>query len=170
MKILIGFVVILLTVQAHATQIDFRDLTNLVSDADHVLVGTVTQVDMIDGKGNQVTNETARTGPGIENMLRLHVSVATNGVMVSSASKAPETLVIPLWQKWHDTLGNRKKEVQGKTFIFLLKGKDFAPVYQGGFWRNLSDRPEIEAILKKKRSQNQASQAIGAPGAPQPER
>ncbi len=155
MKILIGFAALLFAVQAQATQIPFRDLTNLVSDADHVLIGTVEKVDMVDAKGNQVTNETARTGPGSENQLRLHVNVPTNGVISSSAEGAPETILIPLWQRWHDTLGNRRKEVEGKTFIFLLKGNDFVPVYHGLFMREPSEKAEIEAILRsKKKTQN----------------
>lgn len=154
MKILIAMGVALFAVQAQATQIPFRDLTNLVSEADHILVGTVEKVDMLDAKGNLVMNDTARTGPGSENQLRLHVTVATNAVVASSADKIPETVVIPLWQRWHDTLGNRKKEVQGKTFIFLLKGNDFVPVYHGLFMREPSEKPEIEAILKRKNSQN----------------
>jgi hypothetical protein len=153
MKILIGFAALLFAVQAQATQIPFRDLTNLVSDADHVFIGTVEKVDMVDAKGSQVTTETARTGPGSENQLRLHVTVATNQVIASSA-KVPVKIVIPLWQRWHDTLGNRRKEVQGKTFIFLLKGKDLAPVYHGFFMRKPSERAEIEAILKRKKTQN----------------
>lgn len=155
MKILIGFAVVLLAVGAQATQIPFRDLTNLVSDADHILIATVENVDMVDAKGNQITNETARTGPGIENLLRLHVTVTSKGLIASSADKVPQTIVIPLWQRWHDTLANRKKEVQGKTFIFLLKGNDFAPVYHGGFTRETSERATIERLLKEKRAQNQ---------------
>ena len=44
---------------------------------------------------------------------------------------------------------------QGKTFIFLLKGKDYMPVYYGLFIRKLSEHAEIRKILKRKRSQNQ---------------
>jgi len=154
MKILIAIAVLSFVVQAQATQIPFRDLTNLVSDADHVLVATVEKVDMIDAKGNQVTNDTARTGPGSENQLRLHVKLTTNGVVASPAGKVPETIVIPLWQRWHDTLANRRREVQGKKFIFLLKGSDYIPVYHGLFMRKPSEKAEIEAILKRKKSQN----------------
>ncbi len=154
MKILIGFMALLFAVQVQATQIPFRDLTNLVSEADHVLLATVENVDMIDARGKQVTRDTVRTGPGSENQLRLHIKVATNGVVYSSSDKVPETIVIPLWQMWHDTLGNRKKEVQGKTFIFLLKGKDFTPVYHGLFMREPSEKAEIETLLKRKTAQN----------------
>jgi hypothetical protein len=156
MKITIALATILFAVQVQATQIPFRDLTNLVSDADHVLIATVEKVDMIDAKGNQVTNDTARTGPGSENQLRLHVKLDTNGVVASSAGKIPGTIVIPLWQNWHDTLANRRKEVKGKTFIFLLKGNNFLPVYHGLFMRELAEQAEIEAILKRKKSQSKA--------------
>ena len=96
MKTIVGCAVVLLAAQLHATQIPFRDLTNLVADTDHVLAGTVTQVDMIDGKGNQITGATARTGPGSENQLCLHVSVTTNGVIACKAGRVPEKIVILL--------------------------------------------------------------------------
>jgi len=154
MKILIGLAALLFAVQAQATQISFRDLTNLVSDADHVLIGTVEKVDMVDAKGNQVTNETARTGPGSENQLRLHVTVATNAVIASTTNDVPDKVIINLWQKWHHTLGNRRKGTEGETFIFLLTGPDFKPVYYGLFMRKPSERSEIDAILKRKKAQN----------------
>jgi len=121
MKILIAITVALLAAQSQATQIPFRDLTNLVFDADHILIATVEKVDMVDAKGNQVTNDSARTGPGSENKLRLHVTLTSKGLITSQAGKIPDTIVIPLWQEWHDTLSNRKKESEGKIFIFLLK-------------------------------------------------
>lgn len=155
MKMLTVTAVTLIALQAQATQIPFRDLTNLVADADHILVGIVDKVGMSDAKENQITNETARTGPGSDNLIRLYIKVPTNGVVTSSAHKMPDTIVIPLWQEWHDTLGNRKREVKGKTFVFLLKGNDFAPVYHGLFMRPISERAEIERLLKEKKVQNQ---------------
>jgi hypothetical protein len=150
---LIGVTVVLFSLQAQATQIAFKDLTNLVAEADHVFVGTVTRVDMVDGQGQPVTDKTARTGPGNPNQLRLHVAVDTNRILATTA-KLPSVIVVPLWGKWHDTLGNRQQEVQGKTYIFLLKGPDFQPGYPAGFMRALPEQAEIEALLKRRRALN----------------
>jgi hypothetical protein len=155
MKILIPMAVMLLAMQAQATQLPVRDLTNLVSDADHILIATVEKVD-IDANGNQVTNDSARTRPGSDHHLRLHVRLTSKGVVYSELGKVPETFMIPLWQKRHAALGNQNKEVEGKTYIFLLKGTDLNPVYHGPFMRKPSERPEIEAILKRSTSQNKA--------------
>jgi hypothetical protein len=144
------------TLPSHATQIPFRDLTNLVAEADCVLIGTVTGVDMVDGKGHSVTNDAARTGPGSDNQLRLHIQVTEDGVLATATNPAPSRLTIPLWPLWHDTLGNRTMEAKGKTFIFLLKGIEFTPVYQGLFMRDPSERSVIEELLKKKAERNRA--------------
>jgi len=60
--------------------------------------------------------------------------------------------MISLWQRWFDTLGNRRKEVDGKSFIFLLKGLTFQPVHFGLFMRELSERAEIKRLLKDKKT------------------
>ncbi len=154
MKTVFGIGIILCAIQVNGTQIAYKDLTNLVADADHVVIGTVARVDMVTGKGKQVIDESGQTGPGIENQLRLHVEVAKDGVLATATNRVPERLMIRLWQGWHDTLGNRRKETEGKTFIFLLKGSDFSPVYPGLFMRQVSERQTIEELLKKRKSQN----------------
>jgi hypothetical protein len=155
---LISVTVVLFSLQVQATQIAFKDLTNLVAEADHVFVGTVTKVDMVDGQGQPVTDKTARTGPGSPNQLRLHVTLDTNRILATTA-KLPAVIVIPLWRRWHDTLGNRMQETQGKTHIFLLKGPDFQPVYHGLFMRELSEQAEVESLLKPKRAAASGGQA-----------
>jgi hypothetical protein len=137
-------------VSVRATQIPFRDLTNLVISADHVVIGKVVSVDMVNDKGQQVNQETARTGPGENNQLRLHIEVVNNGVLATTTNYPPKKILIPLWGKWHDTLENCRKETQGKTFIFLLKGTGFDPVYPGLFMRDKAERQAIENILEKK--------------------
>ena len=151
MKTILTVFICVCAVQANATQIPFKNLTNLVAAADHVVIGTVTRVTMVNAEGQQVTDETARTGPGIENQLRLHVVVAKDGILATDANRVPDKLTIPLWQKWHDTLGNCRMEREGKTFIFLLKGTEFAPVYEGLFMRAASERLIIEELLKNRK-------------------
>jgi hypothetical protein len=137
-------------IESLATQIAFRDLTNLVNSADHVLVGTVTNVTMIDRDGHAITDDKARTGPGLENEIRLHVKIGKADVLASNATNTPDSIVIPLWQLWHFTLGQIRKDAEGKSFIFLLKGPDYQRVYEGLFFRELSERDEIARILNEK--------------------
>jgi hypothetical protein len=142
-----------------ATTIIPKSLTNLVADADHVLVGKVTLVDMVDGNGKQVTDLEAHTGPALSNVIRLHVDVETNGVLYTTSQQVPAGIVIPLWPMWHYSLRQIKK-VEGTVGIFLLKGKDFGAVYPGGFHRDLSEKAEIEALLTSKRKPSSSPQPV----------
>ena len=153
-RILIGLLA-LAPCLAGATSVPPRSLTNLVADADHVVIGKVTLVDMVDDKGAQVTNLTERTGPGLPHTIRLHVAVQTNGVLFTTAQRVPPTVTISLWPLWHHTLEQIKGVEEGQTRIFLLKGPEFGFVYVAGFSRQLSERPEIESLIKDKKSQNQ---------------
>ena len=150
MKFVTTILLLAFAVASQATQIKARDLADLVTDADWILIGTVTNIDMIDFEGNQVTNELAATGPGERHVLRLFVKVHEDGIIKSSSSNVPPALVIDLWTALHSTLKFCREEHAGKTCIFMLKGSDF----QWGdpdFMRELSYREEIETILEKNR-------------------
>ena len=60
---------------AQATKIEKKTLSELMAVTEHVFIGTVMKVDMLDGVGNEITDLEARTGPGIENVIRLHVEI-----------------------------------------------------------------------------------------------
>lgn len=129
-----------------ATSIPPKELTELVADSDHILIGKVIKVDMIDGQDRQVTGKEARTGPGLDNLIRLHVQVEADGYLRSNRPKVAQTLVIPLWSAWHYSL-DRWKEEQGKSFLFLLKGPEYEKVYPALFMRSLDERAKIEKLL-----------------------
>lgn len=132
---------------ALATSIPPKPLEELVAEAHHVIVGEVVKVDMIDGQGKPVTDPKARTGPGYENLIRLHFKVSET--MYSSAKETPELLVVPLWSAWHSTLEDRQNMV-GEKLILLLKD-DYKMVYPALFMRTLKERSEIEKLLKNRR-------------------
>ena len=156
MKALLVLLFFALPGMCMATSVMPKSLTNLVEDADHVVVGTVERIDMIDENGNEVTDDDARTGPGLKNTIRLHVSVQTNGVLYTTAEVVPKTVTISLWSAWHYSLGQIKK-TKGEEAIFLLKGDEFQFVYPCLFRRSLSEREQIERLVKKKKeSQNKA--------------
>jgi len=147
MKTLIGLVITALALEAHATQIPAKDLTNLVAAADCIFLGTVTAVDVVDKRGKQVTWKEAPTGPSSKNQIRLHVTVASNTILMASEGM-PNKVVVPLSRRMRPSL----KGIEGKTFIFLLWGHQFKPAYPLGFMREQSDLKEIKQLLKFRES------------------
>jgi hypothetical protein len=120
-------------------------LEELAREADHVLVGRVNGVDMIDGKGAPITNPQARTGPGMGTTIRLSVQVEE--VLASTTKDVPTQLWVPLDAEMHYSLGQIRAahaEVSPPVLVFL-KGDRFQPIKPGVFLRPISDR---EATLK----------------------
>lgn len=135
---------------AQATSVEHLSLDELVRKADHVVLATVVEVDMVDRRGRQVTDPEARTGPGRGNTIRLHLAV--RDVLYSRELDVPATLVVPLWSAWHYTLGSITESAQGTQGIFLLEGERFLPAYPADFQRALEEREEILRILRNQRS------------------
>ena len=134
---------------ANATSVAPMPLEQMVREADHVVVATVSKVDMVDGRGRPVADPEARTGPGLDNEIRLHLAVSE--VLHTGSSRLPGTLVVPLWTAWHYMLGSITEAAGGTSGIFLLKGDDFQPAYPADFQRSLDERAEIERLLQGKR-------------------
>ena len=129
-----------------ATSVAPRSLKDLVADSDHVIVATVANVDMIDGKGQPVRDDAARTGPGFSNEIRLHLEVR-EVLFTRRSAGLPRQVVVPLWQAWHYSLGAIRNATTGATSIFLLKGDGFIPTYPAGFQRSLSEKDEIARLI-----------------------
>lgn len=149
----------LLAFTTFATSLPPRSLTELVADSDHIIIGKIIKVDMIDAKGKPVTNLDARTGPGLSHTIRLNVNVQTNGVLLTTSKQVPQTLIIPLDSTWHYSLGQIKTAEEGQTRILLLKGATFDFAYPVSCSRPLSDRPQIEELIKAKSSSAKPSQS-----------
>jgi hypothetical protein len=145
---------------AHSTQVRPKKLSELVAGADHVVIGKVVKVDMIDMDGKQVKSRKGRTGPGLLNQLRLHIKIPKDGVLRTTGEK-PVNLVIPLWSAWHYTLGQWQDLAEGKKFIFLLKGEDYQRVYPGLFIRPITEKAKIEKMLRNKRTKNKPDSSDG---------
>ena len=105
-KMLIALVFGLLCSAAFATRIAEKPLIDMVTESDHVLVGEVTRVEMIDAAGREVTDLNGRTGPGYTNTIRLNVAIQRGGVLKTNKSDTPNELKISLWQAFIDTLGS----------------------------------------------------------------
>lgn len=146
MRKLLLLIALCIPLLASATSVAPKSLEAIVRDADHVIVATVVEVDMIDGKGRPVRDPRARTGPGLENRMRFRLSVEE--VLFTREKKLPATLLVPLWQMWHYQLDHMQHQVTGSKGIFLLKGGDFQPAYHVQFQRDLDERAEIERLLR----------------------
>jgi hypothetical protein len=115
-------------------------LEEMAQQADHVLVGRVVGVDMVDGKRDPVLDPKARTGPGLDNTIRLLIRV--DQVLVSNASNVPNVIPVPLASHLHYTLGQIQEAHAGdkELRLVLLKGPDFVGIKPGVFLRPLADK------------------------------
>jgi hypothetical protein len=146
---LIVFALIMVSA-AQATSVPPMKLPEMMALADHVLVATVTKVDMVNAKGHQITRSSASTGPGQKNVIRLHLEVKE--VLLTNAQPPPREVVVPLWSMWHYTLGQIQQQVTGSGGIFLLRGEQFHPAHPAAFQRGLDERAEIDALLAARAS------------------
>ena len=117
-------------------------LGDLACGADHIFVGRVTGVDMIDGRGKQVSDPDARTGPGLKNTIRLKVEVIE--VIESTAAKPPSHLDVPLDPAMHFSLGQIREAYAEPTDarLVFLRATTFEPIIAGRFFWALGDRDE----------------------------
>jgi hypothetical protein len=132
---------------AEATSLRPKKLPDLVAESDHILIATVTKVEMIDKSGKELTDPEAQTGPDSDNTLRLHLRIKQDGILKTNKKAPPETITIALWQMAILSLGQWKPD-EGKEFIFLLKGDHYTWVYPSGFIQLLSKRGEIEQLIR----------------------
>ena len=118
-------------------------IEEMAQQADHILTGRVVGVDMVNGHGKLVTDPKARTGPGLDNTIRLRIEVEQ--VLVSSSSKVPKVIPVPLASHLHYTLGQIQEAhtKDSELRLILLKGNDFTGIKPGVFMRPLSDKDEV---------------------------
>lgn len=134
---------------AGATKIKPTDLSELVAEADYIVVGKVVKLDMVDAKGKEVVDKNANTGPRSGNTIRYHVLIDKKRTLKGNPKKIPEKLVFPDWPMWIRSLGGMKELYGGVTCIFLLKAPDFSPSSSAQFVRDIDEKSKIERILKK---------------------
>lgn len=123
-------------------------LEDMAVSADHILVGRVTGVDMIDGAGKPVTDPKARTGPGSRNTIRLRIAV--DRVLVSTVDPVPRQLFVPLASHLHYSLGQiQAAHAQASDpRLMFLKGTAFDGIKPGVFMRPMEDQREAFRLRK----------------------
>jgi len=139
-----AWVILAFVLPARATSVDARSLAELVCEADHALVATVVNVDMVDWQGRLIMNRREGTGPVSSNRIRLHLLV--HSALFSTALEVPQRIVLEHWSAWHYQLGDVQDGSLGQDGIFLLKGERFEWVYPADFWRDPGERETIEAL------------------------
>ncbi|MBB3342724.1 hypothetical protein [Luteimonas sp. RC10] len=117
-------------------------LEEMSQRADHILIGRVIGVDMIDEHGTPVLDRAARTGPGLTNTIRLVITV--DEVLVTSAAIVPKVLSVPLASHLHYSLGQVADAHEGDTAVrlLLLQGEEFIGIKPGVFMRPMRDKDE----------------------------
>ena len=115
-------------------------LEEMAQQADHILIGHVVGVDMVDGRGKLITDPKARTGPGLTNTIRLRIQVKE--VLASSSKEVPDVIPVPLASHLHYSLGQIQEAHAGdkELRLVLLKGPKFVGIKPGVFLRPLSDK------------------------------
>lgn len=146
-NILFLFLCLLTLQNVFATEIETRPLDELVAMSDHIIVGHVSKVDMIDTNDEVVDDDAATTGPGSGNTIRLHIDVSA--VLKTNAKTVPKHITISLWRIWQYSLGQVKAGSLNQDEIYLLKGEDFHPVYPGLFRRGVNEQEMIDIIVLK---------------------
>jgi hypothetical protein len=117
-------------------------LAEMATEADHLLVGRVVGVDMIDGNGRPVLDDQARTGPGLKNVIRLRIAV--DETLTTMAERVPKELLVSLDPLMHYSLGQIRSAHQNDATprLLLLKGTDFSSLRPGIFFLPLQERDE----------------------------
>ncbi|KQW54157.1 hypothetical protein ASC92_22785 [Variovorax sp. Root411] len=118
-------------------------LAEMATEADHVLVGHVVGVDMVDGNGSAVVDDQARTGPGLNNVIRLHVAV--DQTLVTTSERVPKELLLSLDPFMHYSLGQIRSAHQHDAAprLVLLKGANFLSMKPGVFFRPLHEKEDV---------------------------
>lgn len=118
-------------------------LEEMATSADHILVGRVTGVDMIDGSGRPIEAPETRTGPGLANEIRLRIAV--DEVVVTNARTVPKVLYVPLASHLHYSLGQIREAhaEESEQRLILLKGPRFQGIKPGVFMLPLQDKKEV---------------------------
>lgn len=151
MKYLSAFALLFLTGSAYASLPIQVSEEELIKNTDHLIIGRVVGVDMVNANGKEISDLKARTGPGLTNTIRLIVEVES--VVVTSAKEVPHILKVPLDPFMHFSLGQIKEAHSGEqsSFLLLLKGSNFEPPFPGVFRKDIAEKEKFSKAIKSKK-------------------
>lgn len=138
-------------------------LEEMATSADHILVGRVTGVDMIDGSGKPIRDLEAKTGPSLKNQIRLRISV--DEVLVSNAKTVPKILFVPLASHLHYSFGQIKAAhaQDSEQRLILLKGQSFEGIKPGVFMRQLEEKEKALRLREEHQQPRPGNSSRPAP-------
>ena len=122
-------------------------LPELVKISEYILAGDVVNIRMTDKSGKEVTDQDARTGPGLENTIYLDVAVDHKLILKSRGSAIPKEISIPLDQQQPLSLGQSQKYFKEKSFFFL--NKEFHPAHPAEFQLPVGEQKKLESIIRR---------------------
>ncbi len=103
-----------------------KEFAQIVSEADHIVIGKVVSVRMRDKNGEPVHDPNARTEPHSGNVISIWLSVGKDDVLKTGAQKVPRVITFSLWDGL--VLDFRSvKELEGQSFVVLLEKDSFQP-------------------------------------------
>ena len=146
-KIILATLMMVSHLIAYGTQVPYKELRDIVSESDHVIIGTVTNVLVRDANDNFIADPQARTGRNGNDMC-LFVRRDPEGILKSSGSDVPNEFCITYGGIFFLMLSMEQEQHIEKKYIFLLKGQEFAPTYHMLSFRPLEERAQIEQFLR----------------------
>ncbi|RDX37952.1 hypothetical protein DZA50_01140 [Kangiella sp. HD9-110m-PIT-SAG07] len=147
-KVFVFIICYLAVTNLFATQIEEKDLTELVTLSDVIIEADVVDVYGKDKFDAIVRNPEMEIGPGLENDIVLYV--CSNEVLLNSINiELPKCFETSIWNKWHLSLEGLL-EYQSKSVILLLKGKNLERVYPGYYIWPMENKGEIIDLIKKR--------------------
>ncbi len=123
-----------------------------INKADHLLIGRIVSVEMVDENGHQIFDPSARTGPKESNTIYYIFEI--DEVIVTNAKTVPKSLRVPTDRMAHYTLGqilDLNLEIDDPVVV-ILGGKDFQPVYRGIFLKRQETSDGFIEKFKKVKS------------------
>jgi hypothetical protein len=141
-------------------------LDALARGADHILIGRVVGVDIVDEQCRAVTGPYARTGPGLTNTIRLHIAI--DETVVTNAKTVPKLLKVPLDPFMHYSLEQIEEAHRepSEPFLILLSGPSFQPVIPGAILRSLDKKEEAVRIHRESHPNSRKNRRAAARSKP----
>lgn len=147
-KVIITLICLLITLPTVATQVQPKELDELVRTSDVIIEADVADVYGKDRFNAIVRNPEMEIGPGLENNIVLYV--CSNEVLLNSINiELPKCFETSIWNEWHLSLEGLL-EYQSKSVILLLKGKNLDRVYPGYYIWPMENKGEIIELIKKR--------------------
>lgn len=145
-RVLLAGVLVYACLAAYSVAAMHKTMEEMAAQADHVIVATVTEVDMVDRGGRpRESGETSLTDGSV---IRLHVATQDATVLKGDAA-LPESLVLPLWRGWKNSLSRTKRNMEGKDFVFFLRGPELEPLYLGEFYLSADELDAVKQQLAR---------------------